>query len=63
MIFTNYEYKAEYLTDDFAWHLDDDWIELEEINERGNTVGVSVFGNSVWKNKCIEILKQNNEEE
>jgi len=56
VIFTNYENKAEHLTDDFIWHLDDDWIELKEINRQRKTVGVSVFGNSVWKQKCLKIL-------
>lgn len=56
VIFTNYEDKAEHLTDDFIWHLDDDWIELNEINRQRKTVGVSVFGNSVWKQKCLKIL-------
>lgn len=56
VIFTNYEDKAEHLTDDFIWHLDDDWVELNEINKQRNTVGVSVFGNSVWKQKCLKIL-------
>lgn len=56
VIFTNYEDKAEHLTDDFIWHLDDDWIELDKINKQRKTVGVSVFGNSVWKQKCLKIL-------
>lgn len=56
VIFTNYEDKAEHLTDDFIWHLDDDWVELNEINKQRKTVGVSVFGNSVWKQKCLKIL-------
>ena len=56
VIFTNHEDKAEHLTDDFIWHLDDDWIELNEINRKRKTVGVSVFGNSLWKQKCLKIL-------
>ena len=56
VIFTNYEDKAEHLTDDFIWHLDDDWIELDKINKQRKTVGVSVFGNSVWKQECLKIL-------
>lgn len=58
IIFTNYEYKAKYLDDTFIWHLDDDWIELNEINRQRKTVGVSVFGNSVWKQKCLKILNR-----
>lgn len=58
VIFTNYEDKAKYLTDDFILHLDDDWNELNEINRQRKTVGVSVFGNPVWKQKCFKILKK-----
>lgn len=58
IIFTNYEDKAAHLTEDFIWHLDDDWIELDEINRQKKTVGVSVFENSAWKQKCLKILKK-----
>jgi len=57
IIFTNYELKADYLSEDFIWHLDDDWIELDAINRETKVIGISVFGNSVWENKCLKILK------
>ena len=41
---------------DFVWHLDDDWIEIRMINERTKTIGISVFGNTTWKNKCNKKL-------
>lgn len=59
IIFTNFEDKANYLNDDFIWHLDDDHDELDEINKRGKTIGISVFGNNVWRNKCIKFLINN----
>ena len=58
LIFTNYIDKWEVLKDfDFIWHLDDDWIELKLINKHTNIKALSVFGNSVWKNKCNRFLK------
>ena len=42
----------------FIWHLDDDWVELNLINKNLNTVGISVFGNENWRNKCEKILKK-----
>ncbi len=52
--------KVQFFNDkDFIWHLDDDWIELNLINKsrKCKTKGISVFGNSVWKNKCEKLLK------
>lgn len=59
IVFTNYADKCEFLKDtNFIWHLDDDWIELKEINKQTKTLGISVFGNTNWKNKCERILKK-----
>ncbi len=41
-----------FLNTDFVWHLDDDWTELELINEYTNTKGISIFGNPAWKDEC-----------
>jgi len=58
--FMNMVDKYEFvLTKDFIFHLDDDWVEINMINSRTKTKGVSCFGNSVWKNKCNRIIKDN----
>jgi hypothetical protein len=57
IIFTNYEDKSDHLNEKgFIWHLDDDWIELNQINKKTDLKGVSVFGNNKWKSKCNKIL-------
>ena len=51
--------KSHWLKDqDFVWHLDDDFIEINSVNrECKNTKGISVFGNSTWKQKSNKLLK------
>lgn len=39
-----------------TWHLDDDSMELKNIGRFTKTKGISVFGNSTWKNKCLKYL-------
>lgn len=57
IIFTSRADKYEYFIDkDFVWHLDDDWIETDLINEHTDTIGVRVFGNEKWKNECENAL-------
>lgn len=56
IIFTNYSYKYKFLDNSFIWHLDDYWIELKFINTHTKIKGISVFGNSTWKNKCNKLL-------
>ncbi|MAX51423.1 MAG: hypothetical protein CMH22_05545 [Methylophaga sp.] len=57
IIFTNYELKSKFLKDKgFILHLDDDWVELNHINNETNIVGISVFGGNSWKNKVKKIL-------
>ncbi len=36
----------------FRFHLDDDWLENEMINERRVSKGIDFFGNPDWKNRC-----------
>ena len=62
IVFTEMSDKFEFFKDkDFIWHLDDDWVELNLINEHcKDTWGFGCFGNSVWKNKCDKLLKVNN---
>jgi hypothetical protein len=56
--FMNMEEKYKFvLTKNFLFHLDDDWVEINMINSRTKSRGISCFGNSVWKQKCNRILK------
>lgn len=55
IVFTAMNDKAKYFSvnDNFIWHLDDDWIELELIAESNLTIkGVAFFGNPDWKKEC-----------
>lgn len=42
---------------DFAFHLDDDWIEIHEINNQGIVPGISCFGNVDWEQECFTALE------
>lgn len=56
--FTNMELKATYLEPtDVLFHIDDDFVELNEIMRNTKVTAISVYGN--WKNKCERILKNN----
>ena len=46
------------LTKNFIFHLDDDWVEINMINGRTKTKGVSCFGTSGWRQKCDKIIKK-----
>lgn len=60
IIFTNKESKVSYIQEQkFLWHLDDDWIELNRINDSTKTIGISVVGQENWIEKCNKLL--NNE--
>lgn len=56
IIFTNHELKSEFLDDSFIWHLDDDWVEIQEINGVGKVRGISQFANDNWKSDCKKML-------
>lgn len=48
--------KAEYLFDtNVIWHLDDDFVEVNEINSQTKTIGIDVTLKG-WKNLCKELL-------
>lgn len=56
--FTDMEDKWQYLENKgFRFHLDDDWIENEMINERRVSKGINFFGNPEWKEECERELK------
>lgn len=55
--FTNMEDKWTYL-DGFIWHLDDDWIELNLLEESECTChGITHIGNKRWKDDCKYLLE------
>ncbi len=55
--FTNMRDKWEFIENrGFTWHLDDDWIENEMINERTLTKGINIFGNPYWKKHCNRLI-------
>lgn len=57
--FTNMEDKWQYVAErGFRFHLDDDWIENEMINERRVTKGINFFGNPNWKIECEAQIKR-----
>ncbi len=53
IIFCSMNDKYEYLKG-FVWHLDDDHIELDLINQHTTTKGISVYGK--YKHKCNKLL-------
>lgn len=51
--------KAEWLFNTrVIWHLDDDYVEINQINRETDTVGISVVSGD-YKNKCERLLKNN----
>jgi len=58
VIFCEMSDKYKILKDNgFIFHLDDDWEELKLINKHTNIKGISVFGTTLWKNKCNNALQ------
>ena len=56
--FTNMQDKWMFFEENpgFRWHLDDDWIENEMINERRDTRGLSHWGNPDWRKQCEALI-------
>lgn len=49
--------KTEYLYNtNVIWHLDDDYVEVNEINRETKTVGIEVTQKG-WKKKCLDLLE------
>lgn len=54
--FTCMRDKAEYLFGtDVIWHLDDDFVEINNINRETETIGISVVSGG-YKAKCNKLL-------
>ena len=57
IIFTDHAMKSDFLKNiDFKWHLDDDFVELNNINSKTKVKGISCYKNTIWKFKCNKIL-------
>lgn len=59
IIFTSGKDKSSFFrnNDFFLFHLDDDSIEVNEINELNlKTKAISFFGNTEWREQCENIL-------
>jgi len=57
IIFTNLQLKSEYIkVYDFLWHLDDDTIELDFINEETTCVGIERGRKNNWLLECDTVI-------
>jgi len=58
IVFTNMTPKYLFFkkNPDFAWHLDDDWIENTHITEFTNVKAITWFGNKDWRVECGKLL-------
>ena len=57
VIFTNHELKSDFIRGKgFLFHIDDDWVEIKSINETTETIGISCFGTTKWKQKAMKLL-------
>lgn len=57
VIFCEMIEKSKLISDkNFIWHLDDDSIELESINNHTMCVGIYVEDSFIWKKKCEKLL-------
>lgn len=60
VIFTCGVMKKDYFRQfpDFAFHLDDCWIELHEIETYTDVKAIPVFGNSDWEQDCWNSIQE-----
>jgi len=57
VIYTNMELKSTFLHGKgFIWHLDDDWVEIKEINDNTDVIGITQVGNKSWREDCMKLL-------
>lgn len=58
--FTNMESKWMYLDrTHFVWHLDDDYVEINDAKHHGCSVPFIQVQSSGWKQKCNRLLNKN----
>lgn len=59
IIFMNHANKSEFFkSSDFLFHVDDDFIELEFIQEETDVIGIDVRCDVEWKEKCLTLLNE-----
>ena len=58
IIFTEMGEKSEHLTNDFIWHLDDDWTVHYDLRTNTKVPSIDVT-KSAYKNKCLRIWNEN----
>jgi len=55
--FTNLKYKYNFLENNkFLFHADDDYDEIQKINNNTNVIGIYLF-DEFWKTKCESLIK------
>lgn len=56
IIFMNMQSKYDFLNNkNFIWHLDDDWVELNDLT-KSDVIGIDVLKKE-WKKICKKLLK------
>ena len=60
IVFMNQLWKYTFFKDhpEFAWHIDDDWLENSGISRHSKVKGINSWGNSSWKTKCERYLNR-----
>jgi len=58
IVFTARSPKRDYLrgTEDFLWHLDNDYLEIIRINQLDNVQGIWYDDSEDWKAACLEAM-------
>jgi hypothetical protein len=60
IIFTSWADKSDFFekNSDFLFHADDDFIEVELINERTSVKGIDIFADAEWQEKCLTLISE-----
>lgn len=59
--FCGYEDKWKFFKQHyFLFHLDDNFQIAKDIDEKTDTIGICMFGNSLWRLRCTDLLKRLN---
>lgn len=57
--FCNMRPKADFFVkDNFLWHLDDDILEVFDISDTTDTVGILLDRQTEWKERCNELIEK-----
>ena len=59
--FCGYEDKYKFFKQHyFLFHLDDNFQIARDIDNKTDTIGICIFGNTLWRERCVELLKRLN---